>query len=161
MSFAEWEQARHKIVSIGVENRPNWKLKIWHRRKIVVPLPLQLRCNGECGRRLSKGQASLPLRSPCTTLALSIRNDKALAEKMLGGANISPRRRSLKGKETDPPTPFRGRKGKKTKLLTTNYQRNCPRPCKAVPYRPPLTPPMMGRTYKKLLPGEVGRGPKG
>ena len=37
----------------------------------VVPLPLQKRCNGECGRRLSKGQASLPLRSPCTTLVVS------------------------------------------------------------------------------------------
>ena len=108
LSFAEWEQARHKIVSIGVENRPNWKPKIWHRREIVVPLPLQKRCNGECGRRLSKGQASLPLRSPCTTLALSIRNDKALAEKMLGGANFSPRRRSLKGKETNPRPPLGG-----------------------------------------------------
>ena len=43
-----------------------------HRVEIVVPLPLQLRCKGECVRRLSKGQASLPLRSPCTTLAASI-----------------------------------------------------------------------------------------
>ena len=35
------------------------------------------------------------------TFAVSIRNDKALAEKLLGGADFSPRRRSLKGKERE------------------------------------------------------------
>jgi len=46
---------------------------------------------------------------------MSIRNDKALAEKMLGGANFSPRRRSLKGKETDPRPPLGG-EGRKIKI---------------------------------------------
>jgi hypothetical protein len=35
--------------------------------------------------------------------AALIRNDKALAEELPGGADFSPRRRSLKGKETAPP----------------------------------------------------------
>jgi hypothetical protein len=40
-----------------------------NRNGNVVPLPLHLGMHRECGRRLSEGQASLPPRSPCTTLA--------------------------------------------------------------------------------------------
>ena len=38
--------------------------KFVDRNGNVVPLPSQLRCNGDCGRRLSEGQASLPPHIP-------------------------------------------------------------------------------------------------
>ncbi len=40
------------------------------RNTNVVTLPSHLRCNGECGLRLSIARASSALRSPCTSLAL-------------------------------------------------------------------------------------------
>ena len=42
--------------------------KFVDRNGNVVPLPSQLRCNGDCGLRLSEGQASLPPRLPCTAI---------------------------------------------------------------------------------------------
>ena len=38
-------------------------LKICTPAKFFVTLPSHLRCNGDCGLRLSEGQASLPPRS--------------------------------------------------------------------------------------------------
>ena len=44
--------------------------KICIIQKLFVTLQSIREMLCECGRRLSKGQASLPLHSPCTTLAL-------------------------------------------------------------------------------------------
>ena len=45
-------------------------LKICAPAKFFVTLPLQRRCNGDCGLRLSEGQASLPPRSPCSAVVI-------------------------------------------------------------------------------------------
>lgn len=46
-------------------------------------------------------RSSLTLRGNCRTFAMSIRNDMALAEKMLGEADYSPWRRSQKCRERE------------------------------------------------------------
>jgi len=66
MIFVEFAQIR-------AENRPKSKGKIWKRTKNVVPLQSIREMLCEFGLRLSTARASSALRSPCTTLALSIR----------------------------------------------------------------------------------------
>ena len=56
--------------------KTNWK-NTWILSIFFVPLPLQSRCNGDHRRRLSKGQASLPLHSPCTSLAVHFERESA------------------------------------------------------------------------------------
>ena len=67
------------VTTMGVQVETFFEERFENRNARVVPLPLHLGCNGECGRRLSKGQASLPLRSPCTTLAASNLRDEICA----------------------------------------------------------------------------------
>ena len=52
------------------------RIEIWIRAKNVVHLQSIREMLCECGLRLSIARASSALRSPCTTLAMSIMRDK-------------------------------------------------------------------------------------
>ena len=55
---------------------------------LFVPLPLHLRCNGECGLRLSIARASSALRSPCTTLANENEDENEKPAVVIGFATL-------------------------------------------------------------------------